>query len=173
LYQILGVTIGKIHNLAAHYTPSSPTLNRPELDAIPNKEITIFDFDDCVYGWYRYAIFDILVVYQGADKGELASNFLMNLLSGYPREKLTSIFWINQMLYFLKLLEIEDYMLVYKDYDASENLSWIGKFLRERKKRIENDIPMSNLILRRSFVQSKFIRKLAQIPHASHLYNQQ
>ena len=76
--------------------------------------------------------FDILVVYQGADKGELASNFLMNLLSGYPREKLTSIFWINQMLYFLKLLEIEDYMLVYKDYDASENLSWIGKFLRER-----------------------------------------
>jgi Ser/Thr protein kinase RdoA (MazF antagonist) len=50
LYQILGVTIGKIHNLAAQYTPSSHTLKRPVWDVIPNKEITIFDFDDCVYG---------------------------------------------------------------------------------------------------------------------------
>lgn len=64
--------------LATQYTPSSPTLKRPGLDVIPNKEITIFDFDDCVYGWFVMDIatllFDILVVYQGAAKGELASN---------------------------------------------------------------------------------------------------
>jgi len=203
LYQILGVTIGKIHNLATQYTPSSPTLKRPVWDAIPNnfnpesnndpslvtiiskrgevldhldrlpkgkdsyglihgdlhfgnffidipnKEITIFDFDDCVYGWFVMDIatllFDILVVYQGPDKGELASNFLLNLLKGYTREKLTSIFWISQMPYFLKLLEIGIYMLVYKDYDASDNVSWIGKFMHERKERIENDIPYIEL----------------------------
>ena len=86
-------------------------------------------------------LFDILVVYQGADKGKLASSFLLNLLKGYTREKLTSIFWISLLPYFLKLLEIGIYMLVYKDYDASDNVSWIGKFMRERKKRIENDIP--------------------------------
>lgn len=49
------------------------------------------------------------------------------------------------MPYFLKLLEIGVHMLVYKDYDASENMSWIGKFMRERKKRIENDIPYVEL----------------------------
>jgi Ser/Thr protein kinase RdoA (MazF antagonist) len=203
LYQILGVTIGKIHTLATQYNPSNPTLKRPVWDDIPNnfnpennddpslvtivskkeevldhlarlpkgkdcfglihgdlhfgnffmdipnKEITIFDFDDCVYGWYLMDIatllFDILVVYQGANKEELASNFLLNLLRGYTREKSFSLFWINQMPYFLKLLEIGIYIQVYQDYDASENVSWIGKFMNERQKRIENDIPYVEL----------------------------
>ena len=110
-------------------------------------------------------LFDILVVYQGADKGEFAERI--------HKREVNQHFLDQQLPYFLKLLEIGIYMLVYKDCDVSDNVSWIGKFMRERKKRIENDIPISNLILRRSFVQSKFIRKLGQIPPASHSYNQQ
>lgn len=116
---------------------------------IPNKAITIFDFDDCVDGWFVMDIatllFDILVVYQGTDKEELASSFLLNLLQGYTKEKSISLFWISQLPYFLKLLEIGIYLLVYKDYDTSDNVSWIGKFMVKRKARIENGLPYIDL----------------------------
>lgn len=203
LYQILGRTIGKIHNIATHYLPSTPAIKRPDWDAvtnnfnpnhenkpalvkiiskreevldyierlpqsgvsyglihgdlhfgnfyidIPNKKITIFDFDDCVYGWFIMDIatllFDILVVYQGREEKELASNFLLNLLKGYSKEKSVHLYWISQLPYFLKLLEIGIYMLVYKDYDENDDTSWVGKFMLKRKERIEDGIPYIEL----------------------------
>ena len=48
-----------------------------------------------------------------------------------------------------------------------DRMSWIGKFMHERKKRIENDIPYIELDFGRSFVQSKFLWKLAQISPAN------
>lgn len=199
LYQVLGTTIGKIHQLASQYTSPNPDLVRPAWDKsinnfnpqinddpsltiirskrealldhlsklpmerdsyglihgdlhfgnffidISKNKITIFDFDDCAYGWYMMDIatllFDILVVYQGADKGDLAGIFLLNFLRGYTREKSISPFWINQMPYFLKLLEIGIYLQEYEAYDSSDTVSWVGKFMPARKKRIENDTP--------------------------------
>ena len=82
-------------------------------------------------------LFDILVVYQGADKGEFAERI--------HKREVNQHFLDQQLPYFLKLLEIGIYMLVYKDCDVSDNVSWIGKFMHERKKRIENYIPYIEL----------------------------
>jgi Ser/Thr protein kinase RdoA (MazF antagonist) len=108
--------------------------------------ITIFDFDDCCYGWFvmdiAVSLFDIMVLFPGADKETFAARFLDNYLKGYRIEKPFSTFWINQLPYFLKLLEIGVYTMVYPYYAANDYDEWIGKFMADnRKERIENDIP--------------------------------
>jgi len=61
--------------------------------------ITIFDFDDCCYGWYvmdiAVSLFDILVLYPGADKDVFAARYLENYLKGYRTKNPLSAFWVN------------------------------------------------------------------------------
>ena len=110
--------------------------------------VTIFDFDDCCYGWFvmdiAMSLFDILVLYPGTDKEAFAERFLVNYLKGYRAEKSLSAFWVNQLPHFLKLLEMGVYTMVYPYYAADDYDAWIGKFMADnRKERIENDIPWS------------------------------
>lgn len=111
--------------------------------------VTIFDFDDCSYGWYAMdiamALFDIAVLYDGPDKEEFATRFMKNYLKGYLSENCIDTFWIKQLPYFLKLLEIGVYSQLYKDYDLNDPDSWCGRFMADRKHRIENDIPYMSI----------------------------
>lgn len=114
------------------------------IDAQVNK-ITIFDFDDCVYGWFMMdiatLIFDYPVVYPPSGEPDIVENFIIHLLEGYVSEKPTDKFWISQLPYFLKLLEIGIYLQVYKAHDIQDSESWIGKFMSGRKERIERGEP--------------------------------
>jgi amicoumacin kinase len=105
--------------------------------------VTIFDFDDCAYGWYvmdiAMLLFDILVVYAGEERQPFAARFLRSLLRGYLSECALSEFWVNQLPLFLKLVEIGVYIEVYQDYDPADTGSWVGKFMAGRKTRIEQD----------------------------------
>lgn len=116
---------------------------------LESKTITIFDFDDCVYGWYvmdiAMLLFDVLVLYSDSDKEEFAIKFMKNLLTGYLAHNNITAFWMNQLPFFLKLLEIEIYAMVFKSYDLNDYDSWIGKFMPHRKQRIEADIPYVNI----------------------------
>jgi len=69
------------------------------VDVVTNT-ITIFDFDDCAYGWYimdiAMGLFDALVLYPGADREAFAMWFLRNYLLGYRTENtivLQIMFW--------------------------------------------------------------------------------
>ena len=110
--------------------------------------VTLIDFDDCAYGWFvmdiAVLLFDILVLYPGTDKDEYGLNFLRNFLTGYLTENHLSMFWLEQLPLFLKLLEINIYDMVAKSYpnDADE---WVMKFMSGRKERLENDTPYTNL----------------------------
>ncbi len=110
--------------------------------------VTLIDFDDCAYGWFvmdiAVLLFDILVLYPGTDKDEYGQNFLRNFLTGYLTENNLSMFWLEQLPLFLKLLEINIYDMVAKFYpdDAGE---WGKKFMLGRKERLENDTPYMNL----------------------------
>jgi Ser/Thr protein kinase RdoA (MazF antagonist) len=110
--------------------------------------ITLIDFDDCAYGWFvmdiAVQLFDVLVLYPGTDKDEFGLNFLRNFLTGYLTENPLSMFWLEQLPLFLKLLEINVYDMVAKFYpdDAEE---WSTKFMPGRKERLENDTPYTNL----------------------------
>lgn len=108
-------------------------------------KITVFDFDDCCYGWFAMdvamALFDTLVVHPPADEPAFARGFMRSYLSGYNRERRLSRFWIERIPDFLKLLEIGVYAQVYRQHDPDDTKSWIGKFMPNRRKRIEHGVP--------------------------------
>jgi amicoumacin kinase len=110
--------------------------------------VTLIDFDDCAYGWFvmdiAVLLFDILVLYPGTDKDEYAQDFLRNFLAGYLTENPLSMFWLEQLPQFLKLLEINIYDMVAKSYPDNAD-EWVVKFMSGRKERLENDTPYTNL----------------------------
>ncbi len=116
---------------------------------VNTNEVTIFDFDDCSYGWYAMdiamALFDVAVLCNGTDKKEFATGFMKNYLRGYLNENRMTVLWIKQLPYFLKLLEIGVYSQIYKNCDVNDYDSWCGKFMANRKHRIENDVPYINV----------------------------
>jgi Ser/Thr protein kinase RdoA (MazF antagonist) len=111
--------------------------------------VTIFDFDDCAYGWYAMDIamtlLDAVVVHAGVDRAvsaeAFAAAFMESYLRGYTAETSLSGFWASQLPHFLKLLEIGLYAQVYRGYDPSDSESWAGKFMAGRKSKIEGDVP--------------------------------
>jgi Ser/Thr protein kinase RdoA (MazF antagonist) len=107
--------------------------------------ITVFDFDDCFYGWYVMDIamnlFDFLVLFPGNDRHGFSRRFLTHYLKGYRSENTLNVYWLEQMPHFLKLLEIGVYAQVYQDTEAILNDPWVSTFMNGRKEKIENDIP--------------------------------
>jgi amicoumacin kinase len=118
------------------------------VDAASSK-ITLFDFDDCAYGWYlmdlAMLLFDVLVVYGGRDRQSFGERFLEHLLRGYLSQKSLEPFWVAQFPLFLKLVEIGVYLMLYRDYDPADSAGWVGKFMLGRKQRMEQDIPYVSL----------------------------
>jgi len=114
-----------------------------------NNIITIFDFDDCAYGWFVMDIatllLDLCVVYSNSDKEAFAESFLNNFLKGYQTEKSLNSLWFSRLPVFLKLLESSLYIDVYKYWNPDEQDSWVGKFMPNRKLSIEENIPFFNL----------------------------
>jgi Ser/Thr protein kinase RdoA (MazF antagonist) len=115
---------------------------------IPGQIITLIDFDDCAYGWFvmdiAVLLFDILVLYPGADRDVYGLNFLRNFLIGYLAENPQDKFWIEQIPLFLKLLEINLYDMVAKYY-PNDSGEWSMRFMPGRKERLENDTPYMEL----------------------------
>jgi Ser/Thr protein kinase RdoA (MazF antagonist) len=109
-------------------------------------QVTLFDFDDCAHGWYAMdlamLLFDILVVYAGAEKEAFANGFLEHLLRGYLPEHPLGREWIERLPLFLKLLEIGLYIAVAPCAPA-DPAGWVGKFLagEERRQRLAADAP--------------------------------
>ena len=115
---------------------------------IHKQVVTLIDFDDCAYGWFvmdiAVLLFDILVLYPGTDKDEYGQDFLHSFLTGYLTENPLSMFWLEQLPFFLKLLEINIYDLVAESYPDNAG-EWGMKFMPGRKERLENDTPYMNL----------------------------
>jgi Ser/Thr protein kinase RdoA (MazF antagonist) len=114
----------------------------------PDGQITIIDFDDCVYGWFAMdvamALFDVLVLYNPATeehKQQFAVRFMSNYLSGYRLENDLSQFWQSQIPKFLELKELCIYADLIGHADITQSTSWGGRFMRDRSARIANDIP--------------------------------
>ena len=116
---------------------------------VATNTITVFDFDDCAYGWFAMdiamSVFDMLVLYPGPDYGTFATRFLRSYLKGYQAENTINAFWLGQLPHFLKLLEIGVYAQVYAYHDPADTESWVGKFMANRKYRIEHDVPYVDL----------------------------
>ncbi len=116
---------------------------------VASLKITLFDFDDCAYGWYlmdlAMLLFDVLVVYSGSDQQRFGERFLEHLLRGYLSQKSLEPFWVAQFPLFLKLVEIGVYIILYRNFDPADSHGWVSKFMSGRKQRIEQDIPYADL----------------------------
>jgi Ser/Thr protein kinase RdoA (MazF antagonist) len=114
----------------------------------PDGNVTIIDFDDCVYGWFAMdvsmALFDVLVLYNAPSDTEnqhFAQRFITNYLSGYRQENDLSLFWQSQLPRFLKLKELCIYATLIDHHDVTSPDSWVGRFMGGRSGRIANDLP--------------------------------
>ncbi len=114
-----------------------------------SQRVTLFDFDDCAYGWYimdiAMLLFDVLVVYDQPDRQQFGQRFLTNVLHGYIPSMPDSAFWVEQLPLFLKLLEISIFMRFYRADVEPATDGWLGKFMHGRKERILNDVPYVDL----------------------------
>jgi len=123
-----------------------------------SQQITLFDFDDCAYGWtimdIAMLLFDVLVVYDQPDRHEFGERFLTNVLRGYISFMPDSLFWVKQLPLFLKLLEISMFMTLYRPELMPTGDDWVSKFMRGRKERIQKDLPYVDLDVEVIFRQS-------------------
>jgi Ser/Thr protein kinase RdoA (MazF antagonist) len=92
-------------------------------------------------------LFDVLVVYSDQERERLGARFLEELLQGYREKKALSAFWVAQLPYFLKLVEIGVYAMLAQHYDrATCQDAWVNKFMPDRARRIRDDVPYVDFI---------------------------
>lgn len=107
-------------------------------------QITLFDFDDCVYSWFIYDI--AMVLFYAAmgkdDKTAYTQEFMRDFLQGYSRENTLDPKWLRELPFFLKLREIDLFGLIQHDFDM-ENLDdpWCVSYMEGRKELIDQDVP--------------------------------
>jgi len=107
-------------------------------------EITLFDFDDCVYSWFIYDI--AMVLFYAAmfkdDMGAFTASFMRDFLRGYTRENKLDPQWLVELPTFLKLREIDLYAQIYFSFDV-ENLNdeWNIRYMQGRKEHVEAGLP--------------------------------
>ncbi|MCA9872401.1 MAG: phosphotransferase [Anaerolineales bacterium] len=113
-----------------------------------NGRITLFDFDDCVYGHFAYDLAMVLfyTLVNRADAESLAPVFWQAFWRGYELENQLDPAWLAEIPYFMKLREIELYTLLMRDYglEALSEDSWALRYLHGRLERIEQNQPIVN-----------------------------
>ncbi|MBN1426651.1 phosphotransferase [Candidatus Fermentibacteria bacterium] len=105
--------------------------------------ITLFDFDDCSYGWFMYDIAIVLfyMITNHPEPASVCGRFMPRFLEGYRTENRLDPRWLGEVPWFLKLREIDLYAVIHRSFDV-EHLtdSWVARFMDGRKERIERDI---------------------------------
>ena len=110
-------------------------------------QITLFDFDDCVYGWYVYdiamVVFYMLVPWVNDPEGFIRE-FMPRFWAGYRREYPLDPAWLAEIPYFLKLREVDLFGVIYRSFDDVSQIDhpWTAAYMKDRKARIENDVPI-------------------------------
>lgn len=112
-------------------------------------KVTVFDFDDCGYGWYMMdtatLLFDIAVLHDGDDADAFITRFLRHYLSGYRQVRPIDPFWLARLPLFLKLLEISYYALLAPAYEGGDDDWWVARFMPGRQARVEGEVPYLNV----------------------------
>lgn len=109
-------------------------------------QIRILDFDDCVY---HYFITDLAIALFYAvpfdlpddQRGKSAKRFLQLLVEGYQQIRSLTEEEIQLIPLFLKLREIDLYLLLKRSYGDGPYDSWTTSYLQNRKERIEQNTP--------------------------------
>jgi amicoumacin kinase len=105
--------------------------------------ITLFDFDDCVYGHFIYDIAMVLFYTSiwEKDPADFTGRFMPVFLSGYRQENSLPADWLTELPYFLKLREMDLFASIIFSSGENPDHPWSARYLRGRRERIEQDLP--------------------------------
>jgi len=108
-----------------------------------NLRITLFDFDDCIYGHFIYDIAMVLFYTSmwSKDKSEFTTHFMSALLEGYREENHLDPAWLAELPNFLKLREIDLYAQIRFSYGDKPLDPWSARYMQGRKEQIEAGKP--------------------------------
>ena len=111
-----------------------------------NGNITIFDFDDCSYMYFisdiAIALFYCLLNPDTVENRIAFSyEFLDHFFRGYREENHLDYKWIKLLPDFLKLRELDLYVVIYRSCDMNNPGPWEQNYMNNRKYNIEHDVP--------------------------------
>lgn len=116
---------------------------------IQDGKMTVFDFDDSSYHWFvsdiaialYYSLWMAIPAEEARRRVAFTDEFIPAFLDGYWRENKLDASWLGKIPYFLKLRDIELYVVLHKKWDLANLRSREQKLIDELKHRIENDLP--------------------------------
>lgn len=96
---------------------------------IKDNDMTVFDFDDSIYGWYSLdiAIAATHAVWWGStqddreSKNQFAQTFLQEFLQGYTEHNQLDVYWIQQIPMFMEYRNICSFFWWLSDWDGDES----------------------------------------------------
>lgn len=114
-----------------------------------DRDITLFDFDDCAYHWYACDIAMVVFykVSMADDPEAHAAEFLPLFLRGYQAEFDLDPAWADRVPLFLTLREIDLYAAIRHDLGDEPDNWWVAKFMNGRADRIRAGHPYLDLDL--------------------------
>jgi amicoumacin kinase len=116
-----------------------------------NGRITLFDFDDCVYGHFAYDLAMVLfyAIINRTDAEAFGRFFWPLFWRGYRQENHLDERWLAEIPFFMKLREIDLYTVILRDVPPAEieGHPWTAQFMHGRRQRIENDVPCLDMSL--------------------------
>jgi Ser/Thr protein kinase RdoA (MazF antagonist) len=106
--------------------------------------LTLFDFDDCVYGHFINDIAMVLfyTALNEPDRPAFAARFLPVFFSGYREENRLDPRWLPELPHFMKLREIDlfaEILFMDGEHPASP---WSARYLLGRREKIESGEPV-------------------------------
>ncbi len=108
-----------------------------------NGRITLFDFDDCVYGHFIYDIAMVLFYAITNHESPVAfcHQFWPLFWQGYSEENQLDPAWLKEIPSFMKLRELDLYGIILRDIPDLDNDSWAARFMRGRRETILAERP--------------------------------
>ena len=116
---------------------------------INNGDIIPFDFDDCHYNWFVHDLaiplfYALRSSFVNGDRKDFARRFMSAFMAGYSDENYLDPKWLEQIPTFLKLREMDLYIIIHAEAAFDED-QWCRNFMKGRREKIENDVPLIDL----------------------------
>jgi Ser/Thr protein kinase RdoA (MazF antagonist) len=116
---------------------------------VDGERITLFDFDEACYCFFvndiAIQLFYESLTWRGELDFEGSKLSARHFLKGYCENKTLDSFWLKQIPLFMKLREIILYIAIIRSRDLKALDLWSMNFMKERKERIESNIPFIDI----------------------------
>lgn len=109
--------------------------------------ITMYDFDDCCYGFFIHDL--AMVLFYAAlredDRLTFAQEFLPPFLKGYAQENKLDPVWLKELPHFMKLREIYLYAIAVYISKTQPDVEWTGNYINMLRQSVDENLAYIDL----------------------------